>query len=119
MTQDGPNSPQNHPKRSLFLFNRLGVINVLYNNSTGSSLNGRCWGGNCLKSPQNGKKRQILQMCYTVQFVQYDKTLVKYLRCITRIRRMTHPWYKLYINLLWGNSTFSELVSRGGHFVAL
>ena len=36
------------------------MCNQLYN-CTGSSLKGRCWDGNCLKKPQNGNKRQILQ----------------------------------------------------------
>ena len=41
LTQNGPNSPQNHPKRSQSFSNILCVINILYN-SIGSSLKGRC-----------------------------------------------------------------------------
>jgi hypothetical protein len=72
-TQFAPKSPKTFP----ILFNILCAINILYNR-TGSPLKGRCWGGNCLKSPKNGKKRQILQSYNTAQFVQYGKIRVKY-----------------------------------------
>jgi len=54
-SQNGPISPQNHPKRSQFFSDILYVISILYN-SIESSLKGRCFGGKCLKRPKPGKK---------------------------------------------------------------
>jgi len=54
LAQNGPDSPQIHPKRLQFFSNILHVINILYD-SIESSLKGRLWGGNCLKRPKIGK----------------------------------------------------------------
>ena len=92
LTRNGPDSPQNHPKRFQFFSNILYVLNILYN-SSGSALKYCCWGGNCLKRPKNGGKWQFLQSCSTAQFVHTVNYALYTIRRIIGIRRMTHPWF--------------------------
>ena len=95
-TRNGPNLPQHHPKRFRFFSNILFVIIYLYNN-TGSSLKGRCWGGNCLKRPIYGKKYG--KICNRIirpnlfNMVKYVLNTIQRIIKI-RIRRMTHPSFK-------------------------
>jgi hypothetical protein len=72
-TRFAPKSPKMFP--ILFLYIMCYYILFI---STGISLKGRCWGGNCLKKPKNGKKRQNLQSYQQAQFVQYGSLRVKY-----------------------------------------
>jgi len=81
LTQNGQDSPQNHAKRSQFFSNILCVIHILYilYNSIGSSLKGRCWGGNCPKRPKNGKFCNLIIRPNLFSTVKYALNTI---RCI-------------------------------------
>ena len=84
MTQNGPDPPQIHPKRSKFF------SNILYNSK--HSLKGRCWGGNCLEGQKTAKTAIFSIVCITTaRFVKY---VLNTIQRIIQIRRMTHPCFK-------------------------
>ena len=90
LTQNGPDSPQNHPSVPiLFQYN----LSILFKSLVAHE--GHCWGVNCLKRQKNGKNGKFCNRIIRLR-VKYDTAYL-------RIRRMTHPWY---IYMVVANPTY-------------
>jgi hypothetical protein len=81
LTQNGPDSPQNHPQGFQFSYNLLYDISI-FHRSIENLLEGRFWGGNCLKKAKIGK--------FCISIVRPNLfNMVKY--ALDAVRRITVP----------------------------
>ena len=102
LTQNGPNSPQNHPKRSQLFSNILCDINLLHNR-TERPLLGR-------KLPKKAKKGKFCNPIIRPNLFNTVKYALNTIRRIVRIRRMTHIPGKTFLKETWGHSVHSKFI---------